>query len=102
MPFKNLHQESAVGGAGPVFSSEKTKGRRNWRRIMTEEPKTKRKSPSRRRINGVAATTGVTTPRRESLTRTVSLLSAALRAWETRHGFHCKSVWQRRPPAGAR
>jgi hypothetical protein len=46
----------------------------------------------------MAATAGISsTPKVEPITRTLALLTAALRVWEARNGHpRTRSVWQRR------
>ncbi|MEY2577107.1 MAG: hypothetical protein QOF80_2594 [Verrucomicrobiota bacterium] len=52
---------------------------------------------TRRRLNGMAATTGVTAPpTRDQFTRTLQLLRAALRLWEAKHErSQGQRVWRR-------
>jgi len=62
-----------------------------------------RARPRKRRINGTAATAGVAKPT-ESISRTLSLVRAALQVWEAKHGaLPRNSVWRRRSqtPAAA-
>jgi len=65
------------------------------------KPKRERYGRARRRSNGMAQTAGLACgPREEPLTRTLTILNAALRAWEARHGYsQFRSVWQRRSQA---
>ena len=50
---------------------------------------------TKRKLNGMAATSGLADPpTRARLTRTLALLNAALRVWETNHPRRAK-VWRR-------
>ena len=58
--------------------------------------KKERARRARRRENGMAITAGVSKKPAEPLTRSMSLLRAALAVWEAKHGSTpLRSVWKR-------
>ena len=65
---------------------------------MGQKGETEAVRRTRRRDKGMATTAGVSDPpSRNSFTRAVALLRAALRAWEARNEhLRTRAVWQRR------
>jgi hypothetical protein len=65
---------------------------------MGRKEKKEARRRMRRRDNGMASTAGISSaPKVEPITRTLALLSAALRAWEARNEhLRSRSVWRRR------
>jgi hypothetical protein len=69
--------------------------------METGTAKTKVRRTRRKEI-GRAATAGVKKPTGgEKISRSLSLLRAALSVWEAKHGAQTRSVWRRGAPAEA-
>ena len=68
-------------------------------RDMSKDAKEESPKRARRHLNGMAETAGVsTTPQKDEIMSTITLLNAALRLWETRNSATLSpSPWQRRP-----